>query len=165
MQNWREDPSGPMNVQYLGPEPVDNFYRQPGSSPNMSPLKVTKHYHCLLETASRWVQRFEILEHWTSVYDESSTTIYLVCRAKNNQPPLRLTVNLCLSIQRTPVELRKDYEPPSYPSWCQVAEIGEEEEYLSAKAVSNDWRPFYPALERDRYVVPSPLWNFPSGND
>jgi hypothetical protein len=95
----------------------------------------------LLETATSWIQRFEFLEHWTSSFDEINTTLYLVHRPKNNQPPLRLSVTLSSVVQRAAgvtLVRSKCRERREYG-------IG----YLAAKPGMDGWRAIYPALERD----------------
>lgn len=141
MNDWLEDPLHPQTVKYHGTHPADEF------SGGLASTRLTRHYNSLLEIGIRLVQRFEIFEHWTCSFDGAVTMLYLVCRGKNNQPPMRLTVTLCLSIKRA------SDSQIEWPDWCRVAERDEDTEYLMAKPVTDDWKIYYPALERDRYNI------------
>jgi citrate lyase beta subunit len=147
MADWYEDPSHPQTIRYNGDAVlVDKFMTQ-AKLPVISSNKISQYYHALLETAASWIQRFEILEHWTSSFDEINTTLYLVHRPKNTQPPLRLAITLSLVVERAAgVALVRS----QLPTWCRVAERGENLEYLAAKPGMDGWRAIYPALERDR---------------
>jgi hypothetical protein len=142
MADWYEDPSHPQTIRYNGDAVlVDKFMTQ-AKLPVISSNKISQYYHALLETAASWIQRFEILEHWTSSFDEINTTLYLVHRPKNNQPPLRLSVTLSSVVQRAAgvtLVRSKCRERREYG-------IG----YLAAKPGMDGWRAIYPALERDR---------------
>ncbi|EFX87087.1 hypothetical protein DAPPUDRAFT_236002 [Daphnia pulex] len=119
------------------------------SSNKISQYYRVAYYHALLETATSWIQRFEFLEHWTSSFDEINTTLYLIHRPKNNQPPLRLSVTLSLVVQRAAgVTLVR--------SKCRERrEYGID--YLAAKPGMDGWRAIYPALERDSIIgIPVP---------
>jgi hypothetical protein len=100
----------------------------------------------LLETAASGIQRFEILQHGTSSFDEINTTLYLVHRPKNNQPPLRLAITLSLVIERAPGLALMGSK---LPSWCRVAEENEKIEYLAAKPDADGCRSIHPTLQRD----------------
>lgn len=146
MADWFEDPRNPQTVRFQGEDVlVDQFSSQRNLS-DVSSSKVCQYYHGLLETAASWVQRFEIFEHWTSSFDEINTTLYVVYRAKNNQPPLRLAIVLTLAIERAP---GKALVRTKLPPWCRVAERDEKMEYLAGKPGTDGWRSIYPALERD----------------
>lgn len=147
LADWFENPLLPKTIQYRGDEAlVDQFSSQKDLPEEISSSKLSQYYHGLLETAASWVQRFEIFEHWSSSFDEVNTTLYLVYRAKNNQPPLRLTVSLSLAFERAPGNSALRAE---LPSWFRISERGEKMEYLAAKPGTDGWRAIYPALERD----------------
>jgi hypothetical protein len=109
--------------------------------PNIDGSKLSEYYSCLISLAMTWVQHFEILHHWKVSFDEVITTIYLVHRPKNNAPPLRLAVSLLLAVRRTPDAslIRSDL-----PSWCRLAERGDELEYLTPKPGAAElWKVLY----------------------
>lgn len=152
MADWYEDPSRPQAIRYNGDAVVVDQFTSQAKLSGISSNKISQYYYALLGTVASWIQRFEILEHWTSSFDEINTTLYLVHRPKNNQPPLRLAVTLSLVVERAAgVALVRS----KLPDWCRVAERGENIEYLAAKPGMVGWRAIYPALERDRYL------NFP----
>ena len=146
MTDWFEDPLHPQTVRYRGEETLVDQFSSQRNLAGISSSKMCQYYHGLLETAASWVQRFEIFEHWTSSFDEINTTLYVVCRSKNNQPPIRLAITFTLVIERAPGEalLRT-----KLPAWCRVAERDEHLEYLAGKPGTDGWRSIYPALERD----------------
>lgn len=78
---------------------VDQFSSQRNLD-DISSYKLCQYYHGLLETASSWIQPFEIFDLWSSIFGEINTTLYLVHRAKHNRPPLRLAITLSLTIER-----------------------------------------------------------------